>query len=191
MSAVLTSRRRRSARRSLPRGAGSLRLSTATKSEPLLEFARIGRDPAVSISPSRRAPLYDLNAAVALKAPRPLVHESLSGSPANGTRHRSGSHRRARSGSCSGRDAQLRLGARSAPVLARRSGSSVVRASARRQILLLARGEGGASSRDLDVIESRPQGEADRGRPALAQAQRAAVSARAASWCSPCSEAAV
>ena len=67
--------------------------------------------------------------------------------------------RRSARGSRSGRDAQLWLGARSVPALARRSGSSVVLAPARRQILLLAPGEARASSRGLDAIESRPQQE--------------------------------
>ena len=42
---------------SLPRGAGSLRLSTATKSEPLLEFSPIGRHAIVSGFVDVRQPL--------------------------------------------------------------------------------------------------------------------------------------
>ena len=48
----------------------------------------------------------------------------------------------------SGRDAQLRLGARSSPASARQSGSTVVLLRRGGQILLLARGEAGARSRD-------------------------------------------
>jgi hypothetical protein len=84
-------------------------------------------------------------------------------------RRRSRHDRRRRGGSWCGRDPQLRPATRSAPASAWASGSSMLPAPVRREMLLLARGEAEAASTELDAAGFRPIRQPARDRPALPQ----------------------